>query len=78
MENTPHRQVVDILISVLIIIFCSIIGLIIGTIMHATWQEKQWAMLYSVVFIGSLSSFFCLIKLSQIFNLLLGLKDKRD
>ena len=73
MENTAHRQIVDIFFSVLIILFCSMIGLIIGSIMHANWQEKQWAMLYSVVFVGSLSSFFCLIKLSQIFNLLIDL-----
>jgi uncharacterized membrane protein SirB2 len=36
-----------------------------GFAMGANNQEREWAMLYGVAFIGAISSFYCLIKLSQ-------------
>ena len=76
MDKLARRQVIDVFISLLVILFCSLMGLVIGTVMSANWQERQWAMLYCVAFIGSLSSFFCLIKLSQIIKILVDLRDK--
>jgi hypothetical protein len=39
-------------------------------VMGASNQEREWAMLYGVAYIGSISSFYCLIKLSQIVRIL--------
>jgi hypothetical protein len=41
-----------------------------GYAMGASNQQREWSMLYGVAFIGSMSSFFCLIKLSQIVRIL--------
>jgi len=52
------------------------LGLGIGSVMEASWQEKQWTMLYATAFVGSMAAFFCLIKLSQITKVLAEIKDK--
>jgi hypothetical protein len=41
-----------------------------GYVMGANDQEREWAMLYCVAFVGAISSFYCMIKLTQIVRLL--------
>jgi hypothetical protein len=40
--------------------------MLVGYAMGASQTQREWSMLYGVAFIGSLSSFYCLIKVSQI------------
>ena len=64
----------DIVMSVAVVTVCSLLGMLAGYVMGASNQQREWAMLYGVAFIGSMSSFFCLIKLSQVVRIL---SDKR-
>lgn len=60
----------DVVASVVVVALCSLLGMLAGYVMGASNQQREWAMLYSVAFIGSISSFFCLIKLSKIVRIL--------
>ena len=53
-------------LSVVVVVFCSLLGMVVGYIMGASQQQREWSMLYGVAFIGAMSSFFCLIKLAEI------------
>jgi hypothetical protein len=60
----------DVAVSVVVVTTCSLLGMLAAYLMGASNQQREWAMLYCVAFIGAISSFYCLIKLSQIVRLL--------
>ena len=65
-----RTQLTDVVISVAVVTSVSILALAVGYIMGASQQQREWSMLYGITFIGSISSFFCLIKLSRFSRLL--------
>ena len=65
-----RTQITDVVISVAVVTSVSILALAVGYIMGASQQQREWSMLYGITFIGSISSFFCLIKLSRFSRLL--------
>jgi hydrogenase/urease accessory protein HupE len=78
-ETKTASQTKDVAISVVVVTMCSMLGMLAGYAMGANDQEREWAMLYGVAFIGSMSSFFCLIKLSQVVRMLgQGLEKKQE
>jgi F0F1-type ATP synthase assembly protein I len=70
MKTQLTRELLDVAISVAVVTGCSLVGLVIGTLMGASWQERNWSMLYGVAFIGSMAAFVSMIKLAQISRLL--------
>jgi hypothetical protein len=74
MPSEPNSRTVshikDVAASVVVVTTCSLLGMLAGYVMGASNQQREWSMLYGVAFIGSMSSFFCLIKLSQIVRIL--------
>jgi len=74
-KNERQRQIVkshisDVVISVAVVTIVSMLGMAAGYVMGASQQQREWSMLYGIAFIGSISSFFCLIKLSRFSRLL--------
>lgn len=68
----------DVAVSVVVVTLCSLLGMLAGYVMGANNQEREWAMLYCVAFIGAISSFYCLIKLSQIVRILSHSRHETD
>ena len=69
-NSKSASHIKDIAISVVVVTMCSLVGMLIGYAMGASQPQREWSMLYGVAFIGSLSSFYCLIKVSQIVRVL--------
>jgi len=69
-SSKPASHIKDVAISVVVVTGCSLLGMLVGYVMGASQQQREWSMLYGVAFIGSMSSFYCLIKLSQIVRIL--------
>jgi hypothetical protein len=74
MPNEPSfksmSHVKDVAVSVVVVTTCSLLGMLAAYIMGASGQQREWAMLYCVAFVGAISSFYCMIKLLQIVRLL--------
>jgi hypothetical protein len=80
MPSEPNSRAVshikDVAASVVVVTTCSLLGMLAGYVMGASNQQREWAMLYGVAFIGSISSFYCLIKLSKIMRILSNTWDR--
>jgi hypothetical protein len=82
MPNEPSSKSMshgrDVAVSVVVVTLCSLLGMLAAYVMGASNQQREWAMLYCVAFIGAISSFYCLIKLSQILRLLSSKQIEND
>ena len=65
-----QEQIIDGIISVVLIIFASLGGYFVSAIMGASSQEKLWSMLYTVTFLGAIAAWVCMLKLVRISNIL--------
>ncbi len=66
-ETVNHSSYLrEVMLSVVAVVGCSLLGMGVGYLMGASQQQREWSMLYGVASIGAISSFFCLIKLTQI------------